>query len=134
MITAIINMQYCWAHDDSRFPEWHGPYATRDEAHVAACEHLADCCEPGTVTRYQTAVVRRADFYLHEYEDGVADVVVEALEGLIGEEWGWEEPPIDLSLRFELIRSHKVLEAAYRDTLAKIVEGTGIKPLLGSPE
>lgn len=39
-----------------------------------------------------------------------------------------------LTLRFELIRSHKVLEAAYRDTLAKIVEGTGIKPLLGSPE
>ena len=90
-------MQYCWAPDDSHSPEWHGPYATCDEAHVAACDYLADCCEPGTVTRYQTAVVRRADYYLHEYEDGVADVVVDALELLIGEDWGWEDPPIDLS-------------------------------------
>lgn len=90
-------MQYCWAPDDSHSPEWHGPYATCDEAHVAACDYLADCCEPGTVTRYQTAVVRRTDYYLHEYGDGVADVVVEALETLIGEEWGWEDPPIDLS-------------------------------------
>lgn len=90
-------MKYCWAPDDSHSPEWHGPYATRDEAHVAACDYLADCCEPGTVTRYQTAVVRRADYYLREYEDGVADVVVDALELLIGEDWGWEDPPIDLS-------------------------------------
>lgn len=39
-----------------------------------------------------------------------------------------------LTLRYELIRSHKMLEAAYRETLAKIIEGTGITPLLGTPE
>lgn len=39
-----------------------------------------------------------------------------------------------LTLRYELIRSHKVLEAAYRETLAKIIDGTGTTPLLGTPE
>jgi uncharacterized protein YfdQ (DUF2303 family) len=39
-----------------------------------------------------------------------------------------------LTLRYELIRSHKVLEAAYRETLAKIIEGTGLTPLLGTAE
>lgn len=39
-----------------------------------------------------------------------------------------------LTLRYELIRSHKVLEAAYRETLAKIIDGTGITPLLGTAE
>lgn len=39
-----------------------------------------------------------------------------------------------LAIWFELIRPHKVLEAAFRSVWARIETGTGIGPLLGTPE
>ncbi len=40
----------------------------------------------------------------------------------------------NLSLWFELVRPHKVLEAAFRSAWERIAEGTGAVILLGSPE
>lgn len=39
-----------------------------------------------------------------------------------------------LAIWYELIRPHKVIEAAFRDTLETVINGTGITPLLGTPE
>ena len=39
-----------------------------------------------------------------------------------------------LSIWFELVRPHKLVEAAFRDTWARIAEETGVLLLLGSPE
>lgn len=39
-----------------------------------------------------------------------------------------------LAVWYELIRPHKVLEAAFRETWGKIAEGTGVQILLGTPE
>ncbi|HRZ62784.1 MAG TPA: DUF2303 family protein [Rubrivivax sp.] len=39
-----------------------------------------------------------------------------------------------LTIWFELVRPHKVLEAAFRGVWKTIEEGTGLKPLLGAPE
>ena len=39
-----------------------------------------------------------------------------------------------LAIWFELVRPHKVLEAAYREASEAIATKTGIKPLLGTPE
>jgi uncharacterized protein YfdQ (DUF2303 family) len=39
-----------------------------------------------------------------------------------------------LAIWFELVRPHKVLEAAFRAVWKTIEEGTGLKPLLGTPE
>lgn len=56
------------------------------------------------------------------------------------------EPPRELLARlryrakdqlvfwYELVRPHKVLEAAFRETWARIAEGTSVPVLLGSPE
>lgn len=39
-----------------------------------------------------------------------------------------------LALRYELVRPHKVLEAAFKRVWDDIVSGTQLKPLLGAPE
>lgn len=39
-----------------------------------------------------------------------------------------------ITFKIELVRPHKVLEAAFRDTWARIEEGTGGQILLGTPE
>lgn len=115
-----IMTQYCWAPDAADPDVWHGPYATRDEAHISACEYLAECCEPGTVTRYQTARCKWPHEYLADVSaDWLADDVVVALQSIIGEAWGWEDPPIALSPKSYRVLAKRLLTFVARHNLSK---------------